>query len=466
MTTSKPKPWRDVLPIHPAAELFPLMPPDGLKALATDIEAHGLQRHVTVQYLDGECVLLDGRNRLDALALLGREINLSSILIFEGVAEDVDPYAYVISANLHRRHLTADQKRDLIAKLLKATPEKSDRQIAEQIKSNRTTVGQIRKKLEKSGDVSIVDTRIDARGREQPASKQQTVMLPTWTGEEVPFQISKNYRPGFNETTDEVGWARWTWNPITGCKHDCQRYCYAKEIAISERMKEYYPNGFEPTFHPQRLDGPANKKVPEEAKANPWHKRVFVVSMGDLFGRWVKPEWIEKVFEVCTANPQWEYLFLTKDPNRYVELQDKLPPTAWIGTSVDEQKRVRAAEDAFRKLKHVPRIKWLSVEPMLEEVEIDLSLFDWVVIGSLSATKQHPAFAPPWEWVVRLWLQAKEAGCAVYLKTNLQGVPNSQFPGMVLPRESPVLRNGANPPPDPQPDDSSDFPAFLRRQAQ
>ena len=36
-----------------------------------------------------------------------------------------DPYAYVISANIRRRHLTAEQKRELIAKLIKATPEKA-----------------------------------------------------------------------------------------------------------------------------------------------------------------------------------------------------------------------------------------------------------------------------------------------------------------------------------------------------
>ena len=61
--------------------------------------------------------------------------------------KSVDPYGYVISANIHRRHLTAEQKRELIAKLLKATPEKSDRQIAETVKASPTTVGTVRAEM-------------------------------------------------------------------------------------------------------------------------------------------------------------------------------------------------------------------------------------------------------------------------------------------------------------------------------
>jgi hypothetical protein len=86
-------------------------------------------------------------------------------------AEPPDPYAYVMSANLHRRHLTTEQKRDLIAKLVKAQPEKSDRQIAKETKTSPTTVGTVRTKLEETGDVSRLDTRTDTKGRAQPAHK-------------------------------------------------------------------------------------------------------------------------------------------------------------------------------------------------------------------------------------------------------------------------------------------------------
>jgi hypothetical protein len=196
MTTasSKPKSWRDVLPVHPAAEQFELLSPDELKALGEDIRKNGLQQAIIISSKsNGDELLLDGRNRLDAMERVGVKFNLKRHkhgwwnldILEEGVptinidlaytiGDSVDPYDYVIGANIRRRHLTAEQKRDLIEKLISATPEKSDRQIADEIKSNRTTVGQIRKRLETSGDVSIVDTRTDSKGRRQPAHKPPT----------------------------------------------------------------------------------------------------------------------------------------------------------------------------------------------------------------------------------------------------------------------------------------------------
>jgi protein gp37 len=143
----------------------------------------------------------------------------------------------------------------------------------------------------------------------------------------------------------------------------------------------------------------------------------------------------------CIANPQWDYLLLTKYPRRYVGLT--LPTTAWVGTSVHEQKLVRLAEEAFAQIKGV-RVKWLSLEPLMEPLNFtDLSMFDWIVIGSLSATEQpeghHKEFAPPFEWVARLVAQARECGCRIYLKPNLLGIPNSQSPGMQLIQEAPRL---------------------------
>jgi hypothetical protein len=37
-------------------------------------------------------------------------------------------------------------------------------------------------------------------------------------------------RHTFNRTNENVDWAKWTWNPVTGCLHNCV-YCYARDIA-------------------------------------------------------------------------------------------------------------------------------------------------------------------------------------------------------------------------------------------
>ena len=67
--TPQRKSWRDVLPIHPAAELFPLMSESELRELGEDIKANGLRTSIVLY----EGKLLDGRNRLDAMELVGVE---------------------------------------------------------------------------------------------------------------------------------------------------------------------------------------------------------------------------------------------------------------------------------------------------------------------------------------------------------------------------------------------------------
>jgi protein gp37 len=225
---------------------------------------------------------------------------------------------------------------------------------------------------------------------------------------------TRQTRPMFNQTNEMVDWARWTWNPVTGCEHTCV-YCYARDIA-----NRFYAEKFKPTFHAERLEAPENTRRPKEAdsvdriQATAW-RNVFVCSMADLFGRWVPDEWIDNVFASCRQSPAWNYLFLTKFPQRYVGLD--FPETSWVGTSVDEQKRVSNAEKAFAKI-DVP-VKWLSVEPMRERIVFgDLSMFDWVVIGGQSRSSGAPEFHPePW-WVFDLIHEAREAGCKVYLKPN------------------------------------------------
>jgi hypothetical protein len=153
--------WRAVLPIHPAAELFPPMSPDELRALGRDIIKSGLTSPIVLwrAHPNAQAQLLDGRSRLDAIevatggpAVVGAPsitagedfLACDKVIVLD---KSVDPFAYVVSANVYRRHLSTRQKRELIAKLIKATPDKSDRQIAKTVKASPTTVGTVRAEI-------------------------------------------------------------------------------------------------------------------------------------------------------------------------------------------------------------------------------------------------------------------------------------------------------------------------------
>jgi hypothetical protein len=82
---------------------------------------------------------------------------------------DGDPYDYVLSANLHRRHLTSEQKRELIAKILKAKPETSNRKIAKQTKADDKTVAKVRRKLESTSEIPRLEKTTGADGRQRKA---------------------------------------------------------------------------------------------------------------------------------------------------------------------------------------------------------------------------------------------------------------------------------------------------------
>ena len=65
--------WRDSITVHPLADSFPMMSDGELKELAEDIRKNGQREPVVFVEIDGERTLIDGRHRLEACAMIGRE---------------------------------------------------------------------------------------------------------------------------------------------------------------------------------------------------------------------------------------------------------------------------------------------------------------------------------------------------------------------------------------------------------
>lgn len=231
----------------------------------------------------------------------------------------------------------------------------------------------------------------------------------------------------------KIEWCDSTWNPVTGCLHGCE-YCYARRIAerfssqiqtesnihevdkaiyteyeIFQNTKAPYPFGFEPTFHRYRLDDFKGKTKP---------KTIFVCSMADLFGEWVPDEWIQEVFKACEAAPQHNYMFLTKNPQRYCKLAnaEKLPEldNFWYGSTI-----TKPGECMF-----AGSIHWntfLSIEPLLEPLDVGIGSFGgakWIIIGAETGNRAEKV-KPECAWIKNIVEAARLTQAAVFMKDSL-----------------------------------------------
>jgi protein gp37 len=257
-----------------------------------------------------------------------------------------------------------------------------------------------------------------------------------------------------------------TWSPVTGCLHGCE-YCYARGIArrfggaysptskknvkldspeVNDCWKQPtdideprgymtkkgklisapYPYGFIPTLHRYRLGVPQTWKTP---------RTIFVCDMADLFGDWVPDEWIQAVFEACAAAPQHTYLFLTKNPKRYIALakNSKLPSgeNLWYGSTATDNNA-----DIFFSTSHNSVV---SAEPLLGDglnTRLDnLSCSQGgVIIGAMTGpgAKKHQ---PRREWVDDIVAAADDAGIPVFMKDSLAGIVGEENMRRELPWE-------------------------------
>jgi hypothetical protein len=149
---------------HPLSERFPQILPEDFDKLAADIKLHGL--HQPIVLYQGK--ILDGNNRYRACEEAGRKPTFAD---FNG--DDAQARNFVISANIHRRHLSPEQRREIIASLLKDNPGQSNRQIAEIAKVSHHTVEPVRAEMEATGQIAQLGktTGADGKTRKRKSNK-------------------------------------------------------------------------------------------------------------------------------------------------------------------------------------------------------------------------------------------------------------------------------------------------------
>ena len=271
----------------------------------------------------------------------------------------------------------------------------------------------------------------------------------------------------------KIEWCDYTWNPVTGCFHDCP-YCYARRIAERfgsrellswgyrdylvelevltelsakappdmssdseytwkawhpmfelkhEMSKTAFPFKFYPTLHCQKLDEPQHS-----GKA----RNIFVCSMADLFGDWVPLRWIRDVLDACLAAPKHRYLFLTKNPRQYDRLEAMaLLPTGdrfWYGATVTKTEDFANIPTMSMRYR-----QFLSIEPLLDRVDMYQITGHqrWVIIGAETGKRENKVI-PRREWVDEITEYCTACEIPVFYKDSLRklfpDLPPSQFP--------------------------------------
>ena len=222
----------------------------------------------------------------------------------------------------------------------------------------------------------------------------------------------------------KIEWTEQTWNPIIGCSKISQgcKNCYAETMAHrlahmrmnqNEHLPEYEnvidwkTKGWNGKTHfvESALDKPLNRKKPT---------MYFVCSMGDLFHESVPFEWIDKVIDVIRWTKQHTFQILTKRPERMKEYFNNHVPNKylmdngnyldnlWIGVTAENQQQ---ANKRIPLLLQIPaKVRFVSIEPMLSEVEISSWLYPEFIIStvetSLDDSSQSKVLQNDIHWVI------------------------------------------------------------------
>lgn len=187
-----------------------------------------------------------------------------------------------------------------------------------------------------------------------------------------------------NNVKNSIGWADYTWNPVTGCKRSCE-YCYARKIHNRFNNDASFSSI---QFHPDRLQDPFKIKKPS---------RIFVGSMSDI-EYWSIPM-VEKILYVVNKLPQHTFMFLSKNTTSYMEPSLRLgwPQNTMHGLTVEIPNNPVMA-NSIEKIAIYPR-PFLSIEPIAGGLYLPIHQKIELVIVGAETGKRKNKIIPEKDWI-------------------------------------------------------------------
>ncbi len=233
----------------------------------------------------------------------------------------------------------------------------------------------------------------------------------------------------------KIAWTHETWNPIVGCSKvsaGCKN-CYAAALHDKrhrahqqgklQNIPQYARPFNEIQFLDHRLDAPLHWRNP---------RRIFVNSMSDLFHDEVTDGQIQAVLLICAQAPRHTFQVLTKRPERLADFT--YPPNVWLGVTVENQEAADTRIPALRAASASTR--FLSCEPLLEPIRLNLDGISWVIVGGEKAG-QHARRMEP-DWARDIQRQCERANVAFFMKQMTNDGP---IPDDLMVHQYPTLTN-------------------------
>jgi protein gp37 len=233
-----------------------------------------------------------------------------------------------------------------------------------------------------------------------------------------------------------ISWTGNTFNPWMGCTKvspGCL-HCYAATLMDTRYKRVKWGRG-----NPRKRTSGDNWKQPlkwnQQAVEGGIRTKVFCASLGDVFDGEVDDAWRDDLFTLIRNTPNLDWQLLTKRPENAVKYAAGIqwPDNAWIGTSIENQDWTGRALIITR----IPApVRFLSCEPLLGPVKLNLKGIDWVIVGGESGHGHRPMEK---QWVIALRDQCRAAKVAFWFKQwggrtpdagghLLDGVVHHEFP--------------------------------------